>query len=291
MMKYILCLLAILFSSNLYADLPLTVENLISDKGKVTLESSLIYGNSKAKDIQVLGSIPVQVGTNAYISLPTQFGNSELQSDYLVASVGAKYGISKKADIGIRVNGIYHSQRNLNLEAEQSRKNTDLSDISLTGSYQILNDDKYPAIVAFSELGLIEKRQNKNTHFSNLSLGLTTYRSYDPVVLSLTAGYKHYLNKTVNQYKIQPSNILFINPQVAFIANDRVSLLAGVNFRYIGTQKIDDTVSSKQRNDTDFNFGVGYGLNNHANLTFMTTLKQGFDNSSEFRLSYSKKFK
>lgn len=50
-------------------------------------------------------------------------------------------------------------------------------------------------------------------------------------------------------------------------------------------------MSSKQRNDTDFNFGVGYGLNNHANLTFMTTLKQGFDNSSEFRLSYSKKFK
>lgn len=283
--------LTLFISCYTYADLPLTVENLISDKGKITLESSLIYGNSKSKDMQAVSSVPVQVGVNAYINLPTEFASSELQTDYLVANIGAKYGISQKADLGMRINGVYQTQNNLNINSQQKHHSTDLTDVVLTGTYQFLDDEKYPALVAFSDIGLLEKRQGKNIYLSNFSLGFTTYRSYDPVVLSLTMGYKHYLDKTINHNKIQPSNIIFINPQVAFVANDRVSLLTGMNFKHIGSQKENNIAQSKQRNDTDFNFGVGYGLNNHANITFIGTLKQGFENSNEFRLSYSKKFK
>lgn len=291
-MKYLYFLLFnLLLSTYVYADLPLTVENLISDKGKITFESSLTYGNNQSKNIQVVGSIPVQVGANTYINLPTSLGNSELQTDYLVANIGAKYGISQKADLGMRINGVYQTQRNLNVNSQQKNSSTDLTDIALTGTYQILDDAKYPAVVAFSDIGLLEKRQGKNTYLSNFSLGFTTYRSYDPVVLSLSAGYKHYFDKAVNNDKIQPSNIFFINPQVAFVANDRVSLLTGVNFKHISSQKKNHIVQTKQRNDTDVHFGLGYGLNNHANITFMATLKQGFENSNEFRLSYSKKFK
>lgn len=102
--------LTLFISCYTYADLPLTVENLISDKGKITLESSLIYGNSKSKDMQAVSSVPVQVGVNAYINLPTEFASSELQTDYLVANIGAKYGISQKADLGMRINGVYQTK-------------------------------------------------------------------------------------------------------------------------------------------------------------------------------------
>ena len=36
-----------------HADLPLTVENLISDKGKITTEFGLTYGNNKINNTKV----------------------------------------------------------------------------------------------------------------------------------------------------------------------------------------------------------------------------------------------
>lgn len=90
--------------------------------------------------------------------------------------------------------------------------------------------------------------------------------------------------------KITPANILFINPQVAFSANDRISLLAGATLRNIGSQKINDTIISKSRNNTDISLGVGYGLSDNSNLNFIATIKQNFETSNEFRISYHKKF-
>lgn len=290
-MKKVLILSLLLGSAPVYADLPLTVESLISDQGKFTLESGLIYGNSKSKETNVTGVVPIQVGTNAYINLPAELSQNERQTDYIVANVAMKYGINPKTDIGIRANGIYQSQRNLDVNTQNSMNTTTLTDVALTGSYQITEDAKYPAIVSFADLGVLEKRQNKNLSFSNLSIGLIAYRSYDPIVLSVTTGYKHYFDKKVNENMIKPSTLFFINPQVAFSANDRISLLAGFNLRYIGTQKVNNLIQSKQRNDTDIMFGMGYGLENNANINIIATLKQGFENSNEFRVSYSKKFK
>ena len=40
----------------------------------------------------------------------------------------------------------------------------------------------------------------------------------------------------------------------------------------------------------DYSFGMGYGLSDQSNLNITATMRQEFDNSSEIRLNYSKKF-
>lgn len=277
-----------LFFNLAHADLPLTVESLVSENKKLTFESSLVYGNSKSHYSEVTNTIPIQIGNHNYVNLPVQIGDNEYQSDYLATTIGLKYGIGTNSDIGISLSGSHHSQKNLTIDSKNS--NTQLSDVNLTGSYQFLNDGKYPALVGFYDIGLLEKRDNKMLNFSNASFGITTYRSLDPIVLSLTAGYKYAIAKEIGGKKTKPADILFINPQVSFAANERVSLVAGATFRHIGTQKLDSQAVAKQRNTTDLSFGVGYGLNNDANLNFTATIKQGFGSSNEFRVSYSKKF-
>lgn len=272
-----------------YADLPLTVENLISDKGKISINTEFVYGNSKSNQTQITGIIPIQIGNNSHINLPTDIGESKNQSEYLVSAIGLKYGIGKNSDIGINISGSHQSQHNLNTNDKSSH--SQFNELSFTGSYQFLDDGKYPALVGFYDVGLLEKRENKNVHFSNMSAGLTIYKSYDPIVLSLTTGYKYNFEKSINNQTTKPSDIFFINPQAAFAANEKISLLAGATFRHIGSQKQNKEIINSSRNDTDISFGVGYGLDNDANLNFTTTLKQGFDNTQEFRLSYSKKFK
>ena len=60
-MKKIIASCSLCFFQLSHADLPLTVENLISDKGKVTTEFGLTYGNNKINNTKVGGYIPVQI--------------------------------------------------------------------------------------------------------------------------------------------------------------------------------------------------------------------------------------
>lgn len=69
-----------------YPDLPLTVENLISDQGKYTMELGLTYGNSKSSDTTIKGYIPVQISDTSYINIPTNIANERVQNEYLIAS-------------------------------------------------------------------------------------------------------------------------------------------------------------------------------------------------------------
>lgn len=275
------------------ADLPLTVENLISDKGKVTIEAGLTYGNNKISNAKTVGYIPVQISDTSFVNVPTVIRNEQVQNEYIIANIGAKYGVIQNLDVSLRTNFLYSSNRFLDVDAtEKSKTDSDIADISVGANYQFLQDAKYPALVGFIETTVFEKGENKNSNFSNWTVGFTSYRSYDPMVLSLTAGYKYSLEREfdhINDYK--PADLLFINPQFAFSANDRISLIAGLNFKYLSDQKFNNQIVSKKRNNLDysFGFGLGYGVNDQSNLNLITTIRQDFDNSSEVRLVYNKK--
>ena len=274
-----------------YADLPLTVENLISDKGKVTIEAGLTYGNNKISNAKTVGYIPVQISDTSFVNVPTVIRNEQVQNEYIIANIGAKYGVIQNLDVSLRTNFLYSSNRFLDVDAtEKSKTDSDIADISVGANYQFLQDAKYPALVGFIETTVFEKSENKNSNFSNWTVGFTSYRSYDPMVLSLTAGYKYSLEREfddINDYK--PADLLFINPQFAFSANDRISLIAGLNFKYLSDQKFNNQIVSKKRNNLDYSFGLGYGVNDQSNLNLITTIRQDFDNSSEVRLVYNKK--
>ncbi len=285
--------IAILLMNQLsYADLPLTVENIIAEQGKTTLELGLTYGNNKISNTKVGGYIPVQVSDTSFVNVPTLVNDEQIQNEFLIATIGAKYGVIKNLDISLRSNFLYKSNRYLSPNTEEkSTTDTDLADISLGANYQFIQDAKYPALVGFIETSAFEKGESKNSHFSDWTIGATTYRSYDPIVLSLSSGYKFSLKREIdtdNKYK--PSDLFFLNPQVAFAANDRISLIGGLNFKFLGEQKLNDQVVAKKRNNLDYSFGIGYGLSDQSNLNLTATIRQEFDNSSEIRLNYSKKF-
>lgn len=290
-MKILLSISTLLLFQITHADLPLTVENLISDKGKVTLEMGLTYGNNKVNDTKTSGYIPVQISDTSFINIPTVIRNEQIQNEYLIANIGVKYGVVKNLDVSLRSNFVYSSNRFLEPNSsEKSKIDTDIADISIGANYQFLQDAKYPALVGFMETTVLEKGEDKNSNFSNWTLGFTIYRSYDPIVLSLTTGYKSSFKRKINSLdEYKPADLLFINPQVAFSANDRISLIAGLNFKYLSDQKFNAKIISKKRNNLDYSFGMGYGITDISNLNLIATIRQDFNNSSDVRLIYTKK--
>ena len=182
----------------------------------MTAELGVTYGNNKISNAEITGYIPVQVSDTSFVNVPTAITNEQVQNEYIVTNIGAKYGLLKNLDISLKSNFIYSSNRFLNLEStEESQTNFDIADISIGMNYQFLSDDIYPAIVGFFETTAFEKGYNNNSNFSNYTFGLTTYRSYDPIVLSLTTGYKHSLKRKFDKTNyFKPSNLFFLNPQI-----------------------------------------------------------------------------
>ena len=93
-----------------------------------------------------------------------------------------------------------------------------------------------------------------------MSLGFTTYKAIDPIVLLLTTSY-HFNVKHNNKVVIyNPGDYLLVYPSVAFAVNDRVSLTGG--FKWLN-RKSDIINNIKQGIRTTrtslilvFNFGL-----------------------------------
>ena len=79
-------------STHALAELPLTVEDLITDKGKVKLDLSFAYANVDQKGISTGQPITVQTGPTSFVTLPTVIGERLGNSDTWVATFGVRYG-------------------------------------------------------------------------------------------------------------------------------------------------------------------------------------------------------
>ncbi len=117
-------------------------------------------------------------------------------------------------------------------------------------------------------------------------LGLTTYKAIDPIVLSLTAGYRFNQTRKDGNNDYTPGNLLLLNPSVAFAANDRTTLTTG--FQWTSHQA--DTYGGKtegfRRTSTDMLLGVGYGISKESTLNFTFKANASGRNGADLRLNW-----
>lgn len=61
----------------LWADLPLLIEDLVTQKGKVELETSLSYTNAHSQEPAFGEPVLTQSSTNSFVLLPSNFGETQ----------------------------------------------------------------------------------------------------------------------------------------------------------------------------------------------------------------------
>ena len=69
------------------------------------------------------------------------------------------------------------------------------------------------------------------------TIGVTFYRATDPLVFSLTTGFRPVFARTVQGRRVDPADTFFINSRVAFAANNEVTITGGVLLRLEGGEK------------------------------------------------------
>ena len=199
-----------------HADLPLSVESLLTDKGKLKLNLSLAYGNR---------------------AMPGLFNN-----DAVVGTASLRYGLTGKTEIYARSSGQYSSVRT----SGGSTADTRFLNTWAGASYQYKKDTETPALIGFAEGALLEQGIDSTYALKSWGAGLTTYKSIDPVVFVLSGYYGLNLPRKDGGVTNDPGNTFALSPSVAFAVNDSVTFSAGVNWSNKWSRHAKRTVLQQQ---------------------------------------------
>ncbi|HGS8437550.1 TPA: meta-pathway of phenol degradation family protein [Neisseria lactamica] len=272
-----------------YADLPLTIEDIITDKGKWKLETSLTYLNSENSRAALAAPVYIQTGATSFIPIPTEIQENGSNTDMLAGTLGLRYGLTGNTDIYGSGSYLWHEERKL--DGNGKTRNKRMSDISAGISHTFLKDDKNPALIGFLESTVYEKSRGKASSGKSWLIGATTYKAIDPVVLSLTAAYRINGSKTLSSNtKYKAGNYWMLNPNISFAANDRISLTGGIQWLGKQPDRLDGKKESARNTSTYAHFGAGFGFTKTTALNASARFNVSGQSSSELKFGVQHTF-
>ena len=170
-----LCLLCCLPA---HADLPLTVEDILTAKGQWRVNLGLDYANAETSGIDAAAQLQVQVGPSQFVSVPTAVGQSRQFTDVLIGSAGLHYGLTGKLELYGRTSALYESRRSQGLQGGESSSNERWNDIWLGTNYELNAEGKRPALYGVAELALAERgADGQQSYGRSMLLGFTSYKT------------------------------------------------------------------------------------------------------------------
>lgn len=269
-----------------HADLPLTVEDLITDKGKFKLDLSAAYVNSDRQGVSTAEPIIVQTGPASFVAIPALVGEYRSNNDTMVGTLGLRYGLTGKAEIFARTTYLNSRSRNSDVTGISNHSDSRFTDVWAGINYQFKQDDDTPALLGFAEIALHEKHEQSSHSFKSALLGLTTYTAIDPIVFSLTTAYRANQSRKDGTEKYTPGNLLLLNPSIAFAVNDRVTLTTGMQWTHRQADQWNGQTAGFRRTSSDLLLGVGYGIakGSTLNLTFKSNVSG--TNGADLRLNW-----
>lgn len=272
-----------------YTDLPLTIEDIMTDKGKWKLETSLTYLNSENNRAELAAPVYIQTGATSFIPIPTEIQENGSNTDMLAGTLGLRYGLTGNTDIYGSGSYLWHEERKL--DGNGKTRNKRMSDISAGISHTFLKDDKNPALIGFLESTVYEKSRNKASSGKSWLIGATTYKAIDPVVLSLTAAYRINGSKTLSSNtKYKAGNYWMLNPNISFAANDRISLTGGIQWLGKQPDRLDGKKESARNTSTYAHFGAGFGFTKTTALNASARFNVSGQSSSELKFGVQHTF-
>ena len=287
--KHLSTLFLLPLSFQAAAELPLSLEELLTDKGKLRLESSISYTNVEREQTRLANPIYIQTGANSYIAVPTALQQGSRNSDIIIGTLGLRYGITAKTELYGNASYLWRNDRTYN-GAANSHSSDNLSNISLGISHTFKQDGKNPALIGFAETTAYEKSYGKASSAKSWQIGATTYKAIDPIVLSLTGTYHINSSKNIAAGKYKAGNYFTLNPSISFAANDRISITGGVQWIAQQPSRLNGTKLAAKNTATYAHFGVGYGISRETSISASARFNVSGQSNSTLRLSLQRTF-
>lgn len=189
----------------------------------------------------------------------------------IALTLGVRYGFSAKTEFYSRLTATADDVRTQHGTQTENHSSQQWNEWVFGVNHQFSEDNDTPALLGFAGVSAVENTAKERADFvygKTGQIGLTTYRSIDPVVLSFTAGYRHSGIRKVKKQTVDPGDLLFINPSLGFAINNEITVTQGVQFKFRRKDEVEGDSIGISTSQTDLDFGLGYASSENLTLNF-----------------------
>ncbi|MEQ1487668.1 MAG: hypothetical protein ABL920_04195 [Methylotenera sp.] len=293
--KYNLILLYAFSVSIAKADVPLTIEDLLTSQNRWRVGLSTNYSNTSQQRVSTGSPILLQISPVQYVALPTRIGESRTNNDTLAITPSLRYGVSSKTELYGRSTFIADNTRIQDINGQRSESNNRFESLWLGVNHKFISEGKTPALLGFVEMAVLENtRLSANSNGSTFSakswlVGATTYRVIDPMVLSLTAAYRLNLMRDIDGTNYKPGNYLVLSPSASFAVNNEITLSGG--FQWVNAQPstLNSITQGLRNTSTGMNLGLAWLWDERSTLNFSGNANLSGNSGAGLGLSWTYK--
>lgn len=268
------------------AELPLTVEDLIGERGKIRLDYSVSYANSERSSIRMGEPLIVQTGATSFVRIPTRVGEVNANDDLLVSTLGMRYGLTSRTEIYGRGSYLYGMYRSSGAFGPTSSIESRFVDSWIGANYRFKFDDDTPAVIGFTEFSIRERDAAGGRSFKSNMVGITAYKSIDPIVFSVTSAYRVNRGYVADTKTFKPGNLVMLTPSISFAANSFVTLSAGVQWSSRRADRINQVDQGALKTSTDLILGINYSVNQKNSVGLSMRTNSSGRNGAGLRLNW-----
>jgi len=264
-----ICLLLVLSGSpQSYADLPLTVEDLLTTQDRYRVDLDLYYFNNSDRSSAL---------------------NYRSNTDYFNLNLGVRYGWSLATELSVRAQWHHQETRFQQFGLRQTNTDSDFNQLSFGINHKFSPDNDTPAL-----LGFVNYNWNRNETWDDdafsVAVGFTTYRSLDPILLSASLSYRISQSYEINNQQVQPGHGLTLTPSLSFAVNSWITLTGGLQWQWQQGDKIEGDRYVINTTSTELLLGLGYHWSPDTSLGLNTNIALSEDSGSGIRLNLIYKF-
>ncbi|MDP3030296.1 MAG: hypothetical protein Q8O04_12580 [Deltaproteobacteria bacterium] len=278
--KIVASVIFLIFTSSICYAKAVKVEEIITEAGEWQGNISLSYTNIHKKEGKTSSSL-IELPGGIITSIPFFIGEEKVNEDLLSYSFMLKRGLTKGLELYSFVN-LFSDFRRITLNNQTNSEDTHKFDLFGVGaSYQILKEDKYPALIASLSAHALDNERfttgyNMN-YFKTYSIGLISYYTVDPVVFLLQGRYQLNLKRTKGTESINPAEIFSLSPQIYFAVNPYTTINWGLKWTIQGKSSINEEITSATTTDVSYLFGFGYELKKDQTMSMDVEFKNTSD--------------
>jgi hypothetical protein len=185
---------------------------------------------------------------------------SERQSGW---STGVRYGFSQRWEFNARFQTATLSQHVFDERFQQQTRS-----VSAGVNYLLKPEARGPALLLEARADLAADALGKRRSFPGGQLTLTTYKSIDPVVLSLTGSLQARRRYRSEAGEIQGALAWRLEPLVNFAVNPQVTLFGGASFARREALRVNGQTRGIAQQRIAMRAGIAYAAHRHHSIFF-----------------------
>jgi len=267
----------------------LKVEDFSPVKGRWSLTAGLSY-----QSIDRGGYIPsvfyVTDPSGAVVAVPT-ISQSDDRMDKVSLSFGARYALTNSVNLVGQAAGDMTSVRTTTAPNVSNNNTTAGFDaLSLGVDFRFSPTPSRTNFTGFFTVAAFEKANGDYIHGKTFSAGLTMSRVVDPLILSASLNYNHFLPRDTANGEFNPGNVITFTPSIGFAVNPDINISWGMGFSY----KVGDELVGQPDQEDDVlstvNLGLGYRLSRDTLLNVNGRAGVGGNDAVQLTVGLSKRF-